>query len=207
MPSVDERATQQRLIDAARALVEADGVEGLSMRKVAADVGVAPTAIYWHIGGREALMHAVLDAMIADLPSLAARGSTPRTRIASLAAAMRSQVLATGPAHQLAAELGRGAELSFPAQVALAREVAAAGLSGHAAADAVRSVLFVVGGFIMIEDNYRHRQPGSRTTQELWQAVGEPGIDDDLRTTMATPTDTNALFTFTVERLLDSLLD
>jgi hypothetical protein len=90
--------------------------------------------------------------------------------------------------------------------VALAREVAAAGLEGHAAADAMRSVLFVVGGFIMIEDNYRHRQPGTRTTQELWSSVTEPGIDDDLRETMATPADTDALFTFTVERLLDALL-
>jgi AcrR family transcriptional regulator len=206
MPSGDDRATQQRLVDAARALIESDGVEGLSMRKVAAEVGVAPTAIYWHIGGREALLHAVLDAMIAELPPLRARGSTPRRRIASLASAMRSQVLATAPAQALAAELGRGAELSFPAQVALAREVAAAGLEGPAAADAVRSVLFVVGGFIMIEDNYRHRQPGSRTTQELWRSVTDPGIDDGLRATMAAAPDTDALFAFTVDRLLDALL-
>jgi TetR/AcrR family tetracycline transcriptional repressor len=206
MPSADERATQERLVDAARALIEAGGIEGLSMRKVAAEVGVAPTAIYWHIGGREALLHAVLDAMIADLPRLVARGSTPRSRIASLASAMRAQVLETEPAQKLAAELGRGAELSFPAQVELSKEVAAAGLEGHAAADAVRAVLFVVGGLIMIADNYRHREPGTRTTQELWRSVVDADIDDNLRSTMATAPDTGALFRFTVDRLLDALL-
>src|SRR5437879_5498407 len=95
---------------------------------------------------------------------------------------------------QRAAELNRTAELSFPAQVVLAREVEAAGLDGAEAAQAVRAVLFLVGGFILLEDNFAHREPGSRTTQELWRSLDDPTITPDLRAAMSKPTNTDALF-------------
>ena len=199
-------ADQERIVAAARALIDAGGVEALSMRKLAAEVGVAPTAIYWHVGSREDLLNAVLDSMIADLPPVAARGSSPRARLASVARSIRDQVRATTPAQQLAAELGRTAELSFPAQVALTREMQAAGITGSDAAQAVRAVLFLVGGFILLEDNFAHRQPGSRTTQELWQTLDDPGIDPALRRAMAKPANTDSLFDYAVDRLLASVL-
>ncbi len=198
--------TWQRLLDASRSLVESGGVDGLSMRKVAAEVGVAPTAIYWHFGGRDELLHAVLDDMIAELPRLAVRGSDPHARIASLARAFRAQVMGTTPMQQLAEELGRSAELSVPVQVLLAREVEAAGLSGVDAANAVRAVLFMVGGFILIEENYRHRPPGARTTQDLWQGIDDGSLDPGLAAAMRRPPDTDALFRYALDRLLDAVL-
>ena len=199
-------ADQDRIVAAARALVEAGGVEALSMRKLAAEVGVAPTAIYWHVGSREDLLNAVLDSMIADLPPIAARGTTPRARLTSVARSIRDQVRATTPAQQLAAELGRTAELSFPGQVALTREMQAAAVDGSNAAQAVRAVLFLVRGFILLEDNFAHRQPGSRTTQELWRALEDEAIDPALRKAMAKPANTDALFDFAVDCLLASIL-
>jgi AcrR family transcriptional regulator len=199
-------ADQERIVAAARELIEAGGVEALSMRKLAAEVGVAPTAIYWHVGSREDLLNAVLDAMIADLPPIVGRGGTARGRLASVARSIRDQVRATTWTQQLAAELGRTAELSFPGQVALAREMQAAGLSGSDAAQAVRAVLFLVGGFILLEDNFAHRQPGSRTTQELWQGLDDGEIDPALRKAMARPANTDTLFDYAVDRLLASVL-
>lgn len=199
-------ADQERIIAAARALIEAGGVEALSMRKLAAEVGVAPTAIYWHVGSREDLLNAVLDAMIADLPPIAARGSSPRSRLASVARSIRDQVRSTTPTQQLAAEIGRTAELSFPGQVALTREMQAAGISGFDAAQAVRAVLFLVGGFILLEDNFAHREPGSRTTQELWQGLEDADIDPALRKAMARPANTDSLFDYAVDALLASIL-
>ena len=194
------------IVAAARALVEGGGIEALSMRKLAADLGVAPTAIYWHVGSREALLNAVLDALIADLPPIAGRGSTPKARLASVARSFRNQVRATTLTQQLAQELGRTAELSFPGQVALAREMEAAGLHGAEAAQAVRSLLFLVGGFILLEDNFSHRREGGRTTQELWRRLDDPGVDVGLRRAMTRPVNTDSLFDYAVERLLESIL-
>ena len=197
---------RQRLIEAGRAFVESGGPDALSMRKVAAEVGVAPTAIYWHVGSREELLGAVLDAMIADLPRPAVRGRTPATRIASLARGMRSDALATSNMQQLARHLGRSAELFLPAQIALARELSAAGLHGTAAADAARAVLFVVGGFVLLEDSYRAAGPGVARNPELWRGVDDPAIDPELRAAMSRPTTPDALFEYTLGRLLESVL-
>jgi AcrR family transcriptional regulator len=198
--------SRDRIVGAARHIIESDGIEALSMRKVAADVGVAPTAIYWHVGGREQLLNAVLDEMIAELPAIVAKGRTPKARLGSVARSIRDQVQATTTAQQLAAALGRGAELSFPGQVALARELQAAGLTGAGAAQAARALLFVVGGFILLEDNFASRRPGSRTTQELWRGVDDEGIDASLRAAMSRPADTDDLFDYAVDRLLASIL-
>jgi len=203
-----DAGTRQRLIDVTRAFVQSQAGEdlaGLSVRKIAAEAGVAPTSLYWHFGNRRGLLDAALDAMIADLPSLVVRGTTPRRRILSLCLSMRDQVKAAEPAHRLAQELGRVAELSVPAQVLLAREVSAAGFTGPRALQATRSVLFVVGGLILIEDHYRHRRPGGPSSQEIWQSIEDPEVDSALRTAMTSSEDSDALFAFTVERLLDGI--
>ena len=202
----ERTVSRERIIESARSIIDAGGLDGLSMRKVAADVGVAPTAIYWHVGSREDLLNAVLDEMIAELPPITARGRSPQTRLASVARSIRDQVRATTITQQLAAEVGRTAELSFPGQVVLARELQAAGLTGDSAALAARAVLFVVGGFILLEDNFAHREPGARTTQELWAGVADDGIDPAIHAAMSRPADTDALFDYAVERLLSSIL-
>ena len=198
--------TRDRIVAAARAIVETGGLDALSMRKVAAEVGLAPTAIYWHVGSREDLLNAVLDEMIAELPPIAARGRTAQKRLASVARSLRDQVRATTLTQQLAAELGRAAELSFPAQIVLARELQAAGLKGEDAAMAARAVLFVVGGFILLEDNFAHREPGAQTTQDLWSGVTDDGIEPAIHAAMSQPADTDALFDYAVNRLLSSIL-
>jgi AcrR family transcriptional regulator len=200
-------ASRARIVAAARRLVEADGVEAVSMRKVAAEVGLAPTAIYWHLGSREDLLNAVLDEMIADLPPIKARGAGARDRIASVARTARLEFHDHVRALQLATELGRGNELSFRAQVALAREMTAAGLDGDDAVAALRSILFLVGGFVMIEEEYRQREPAQVGTQGLWADVDEDAIDPAIREAMTRSTDTDALFTYTLDRLLDAVLD
>jgi AcrR family transcriptional regulator len=199
-------ASRARLVDAARRMVEADGVDAVSMRKVAAEVGLAPTAIYWHVGSRDDLLNAVLDEMVADLPPIKARGTGARDRIASVARSARQEFHDHVRTLQLATALGRGNELSFRAQVALAREMTAAGLDGDDAVAALRSILFLVGGFVMIEEEYRQREPAQVGTQGLWAGVDDEAIDPAIRSAMTGATDTDALFTYTLDRLLDAVL-
>jgi TetR/AcrR family tetracycline transcriptional repressor len=200
-------ASRERIIAAARALITADGVDGLSMRKVAAEVGLAPTAIYWHVGSRDDLLSAVLDDLLADLPPIEAVGVTAAERVGSVARTSRAEFLEGMTTLQLANQIGRGNELSFRAQVAMARELSAAGLVGAEAASLLRALMFLVGGFVVIEQQYREREPGSLATADLWAALDEADIDPELRDAMAGPTDTDALFAATLERLLSAGLD
>lgn len=202
----DAPASRTRIVAAARRLVETDGIEALSMRKVAAEVGLAPTAIYWHVGSRHDLLDAVLDEMVAELPPIRARGDDPRERIGSVVRAARREFLDGMRTLQLANEIGRGNELSFRAQVSLAQELTAAGIRGEEAASVLRSLLFMVGGFVVIEQQYREREPGELATADLWAEMLDPSIDAVLREAMAGPTDTDALFDETLDRLLDAVL-
>jgi len=202
----DPAASRTRIIEAARSMIERDGVEQLSMRKVAAEVGLAPTAIYWHLGGRDELLNAVLDEILAALPPIRARGADPRARIASLVRAARRGFLDGMHTLRLADAVGRGSELSFRTQVALAGELTGAGLHGAEAASVLRSLLFVVGGFVVIEEQYRQGDSADFATADLWAGLDDDDVAPAIRSAMAQPTDTDALFDFTLERLLDAVL-
>lgn len=56
--------TRERILAAARRAFERHGLEGLSLREVAAKVGITPMAIYRHFENKEALVDAlVMDAL------------------------------------------------------------------------------------------------------------------------------------------------
>jgi AcrR family transcriptional regulator len=200
--------TRERVIETARRMIEEGGVEALSMRKLAAELGVAPTGIYWHVGGREQLLSEIVDEVVAEMGDLRPTGATGKDRMASVARQIRRQVLDHPYLVELARELGRGPATAFPGQVALAREATAAGLAGEEGADAVRAVLWLVGGFIMLER--LPQQPDqpvqTTTTQELWKSVREPGIDPALTKAMTRTPDPTALFETALTSLLDAVV-
>lgn len=56
--------TRDKILEAARAAFDRGGLEGLSLRDIAAQVGITPMAIYRHFDGKDALVDAlVLDAL------------------------------------------------------------------------------------------------------------------------------------------------
>ena len=59
--------TRQAILDAARELFVADGVEATTMRAIAAKIGYTPTAIYHHFRDKDAL---IVELCLADFSSL-----------------------------------------------------------------------------------------------------------------------------------------
>jgi len=55
------------VVERAIAIVDSDGLDALTVRKVADEFGVTPMALYWHFANKEALLAAVGDAVVADL--------------------------------------------------------------------------------------------------------------------------------------------
>jgi AcrR family transcriptional regulator len=54
--------TKRRILNAAQRRVRQQGAEGLSMRRVAEDVGVSATALYRHYANRDDILGAIADA-------------------------------------------------------------------------------------------------------------------------------------------------
>lgn len=55
------------VVERALSIVDAEGLDALTVRKVADAFGVTPMALYWHFSNKEALLDAVGDAVVAGL--------------------------------------------------------------------------------------------------------------------------------------------
>jgi AcrR family transcriptional regulator len=63
-----EPLTRERIVDAAMAIVDAEGLDGLSMRRVADRLGTGPASLYAHVSGKEDLLQLLIDRVAADVP-------------------------------------------------------------------------------------------------------------------------------------------
>jgi AcrR family transcriptional regulator len=62
-----EGLNKQRVVAAALSLIDAQGFEAFSMRSLAQELGVYPTALYWHVPNRNALLAEVVSVALADV--------------------------------------------------------------------------------------------------------------------------------------------
>jgi AcrR family transcriptional regulator len=61
------RLTRQRVVAEALAVIAHDGAQALTMRRLAARLGVVPGALYHHVGNKEQLQDLVLDNVLAEV--------------------------------------------------------------------------------------------------------------------------------------------
>jgi AcrR family transcriptional regulator len=61
--------SREEIFDAALALIQASGVEKLSMRSLAQKLGVTAMAIYHHVPNKEALLDGAAEALLATVPT------------------------------------------------------------------------------------------------------------------------------------------
>lgn len=62
--------TKDRVLAAAVAIADAEGVAGLTMRRVSAAVGVEAMSLYHHLASKEALLDGLVDTVLAEIDEL-----------------------------------------------------------------------------------------------------------------------------------------
>lgn len=65
---------RERIVSAALALVDAEGVEALSLRRLAEILRVTPMSLYWHVRDKAELLELVGQAVMAEIEIPPARG-------------------------------------------------------------------------------------------------------------------------------------
>jgi AcrR family transcriptional regulator len=63
----EETLTRERILSAALALVDEEGMEALSMRRLAKELGVDPMAIYHHLPNKRALLSAIIERVFSEM--------------------------------------------------------------------------------------------------------------------------------------------
>jgi TetR/AcrR family tetracycline transcriptional repressor len=157
------------IIEAARRIAEREGLHRLSMRRLSAEVGVMPNALYSHFTDKEALLDALLDSLLGEIEMPDPASVDWRPGLASLMDSSRRLLLehprlvtmflsraALGPN---ASRLG---EVTF-------RFLRQGGLEGERAVEAFRALLIYTLGFAAIQAPRREADaPRAKRAQEVF---------------------------------------
>jgi AcrR family transcriptional regulator len=81
--------SQDAVVDAALAILRSDGLEAVTMRRVATALDTGPASLYLYVAGREGLLRAVQDRIIATVELEAADPSRWRAQLHSLLVRVR----------------------------------------------------------------------------------------------------------------------
>ncbi|WP_153541567.1 TetR/AcrR family transcriptional regulator [Actinomadura macrotermitis] len=157
--------SRAEILAAARRVVEAEGVERLTMRRLAREVGSTPMALYHHVRDKEELLVLLLDDYAATAVTRPPLPDDPRERIVVAATAMHDAVAGCAwVVEALTADdvLARSA-LWYTEQIVDAAVVC--GLTPEQAAHAYRAIwYYTVGEVIVRAAAARRRADSGRPT-------------------------------------------
>lgn len=170
-PSLD-RST---VVQAALKLLNRVGLDGLSTRSLAAELGVKSPALYWHFKNKQALLDAMADAMVAGAGMGPPRPGEPwQAWLARRGHAYRTSLLAYRDSARIVTE----AQALSPATIqSLNEELQAMVDLGFDAVQALRTITALtnyVDGFVLQEQS--SRQPAANrpvTPESLAELFGE----------------------------------
>ncbi|MFB7946385.1 TetR/AcrR family transcriptional regulator, partial [Kitasatospora phosalacinea] len=74
-PAPEGALTAERIVAAAVAVADSEGLEALSMRRVAAELDVATMSLYRHVPDKDGLLHRMMDLVFADVSFTPAQGA------------------------------------------------------------------------------------------------------------------------------------
>ncbi|MCT7662126.1 TetR/AcrR family transcriptional regulator [Mycobacterium deserti] len=196
--------TAEVILETAARLIEHDGVDALTMRRLAEELGVAVTSIYWHVGGRDKLLDSLVERLLGEMATLPVQGADPVERIASLARLQRRALIERQHLLGVAHERDRTPQLFLPVQQALATELADVGVTGAEAALVLRAIeVHVISSAVMQFSAVR----GAKHDEEdptLWT---DDWPDQVLVEALQSPTDYDAVFDYGLTALLRPLRD
>jgi AcrR family transcriptional regulator len=143
--------TRERVVAEALAIISADGAGALSMRALAARLGVVPGALYRHVRSKEQLYDLILDAVLAEIDCQAGRSLPWTGQITQLAHRLRAAL----EHHPGIAALLKARDPLSPHSLALAEAflapLHAAGLPERQTAQAFRLIYDYTLGFALAD--------------------------------------------------------
>ncbi|MFB7125946.1 MULTISPECIES: TetR/AcrR family transcriptional regulator [unclassified Kitasatospora] len=153
------RISREEVVTAARRIVDEEGVERLTMRRLAAEVGSTPMALYHHVRDKEELLVLLLDDYAARTLRPTALPAEPRARVVAAAAAIH-EALAACP---WIVEVLTGDSLMSAHSLWFVEQIVdglvACGLSPERAVQGYRAIWYYTAGEIMVRTSTARRRP------------------------------------------------
>jgi TetR/AcrR family transcriptional regulator, tetracycline repressor protein len=102
-----DRITRADIVEVAVSLLAAGGLHALAMRRIAGELGVQQSALYWHFENKQQLLAAVAERIVApvDPPDLGADQAPWSQQILTLGTRLRAALLAYPDGAELVATM------------------------------------------------------------------------------------------------------
>jgi AcrR family transcriptional regulator len=85
--------TRDQIVDAAVRILDGEGPDGLSMRRLGTELDAGATSIYWHVNGKDDLLDLVADRVIGEVLAGLVPADTWRDWMSAFARSMRRVLL------------------------------------------------------------------------------------------------------------------
>ncbi|KRQ22637.1 MULTISPECIES: TetR family transcriptional regulator [Mycobacteroides] len=184
------------LVRRATAILDDYGIADLTMRRLARELDIAPSALYWHFANKQQLLGAVADHVLAPLAETDCRDVPWEQRIEFLCAALRDALLSHKDGAELVSASFASGQTSHMITVVnrLAEAAVTSGLGAVPAALAARSIVYYVLGYVADEQS-----------RLQWDSAGALQDGQSLLADGAGLTDPTAQFGFGVRLLVDGI--
>lgn len=84
-----DRVSRERIVEVGLRLLGEGGLHALAMRRIASELGIQQSALYWYFENKQQLLGAIADRVVAPL---APAGRNAPTRLRSLATRLREEL-------------------------------------------------------------------------------------------------------------------
>jgi AcrR family transcriptional regulator len=142
--------SREQIVEAAIELVERDGSEALSMRRLGSELGVEGMAVYHYVAGREDLLSAIADRIYQPLSGLDST-SDWREDCRCFASELRRIAMARPATYVLVGLTPLETPASLRAVERLLGRLVAAGFAAHQALAVYRAVVSYAHGYVLAE--------------------------------------------------------
>jgi TetR/AcrR family transcriptional regulator, tetracycline repressor protein len=201
--------SRPRIVDAAVALVDAEGLDGLTMPRLAEHLGVGTMSLYRHVAGKDDLLDAVGARLLAGVAVPDGAPDDWEGRVVGYLRSLRAQALRHPALARLPADRGLAVGPVFEQLEAVLSVLRTAGFSDLDAVRAFYSLLTYVFGYVLWELPRVHAQPVTGYLAAWTEALD--GLDPDayptltaLRPELATSASDDQ-FEYGLDRLVASL--
>jgi len=216
-PAARDTLTREQIVRTALEMLDADGLAGLSMRKLGAKLNAGATSLYWHVSTKDDLLELITDEVYGEIDVPGADLAGWRSGLTLFAHSLRAAILR----HPWYPEVATTRPSIGPNAIALSGRVLnllqAAGFTGLDVDLASGSLISYVLGVTSSEIAWRGTLARSGRSMREWvdevtalamdAARDDPQVQDSLKARIgADPAELQErMFTFGLESLLDGL--
>jgi TetR/AcrR family transcriptional regulator, tetracycline repressor protein len=165
------RLTRATVVDRALRLADADGLEALTIRKLAAELGVTPMALYWHFRSKDELLEGLAERVWSEIDVAVDRSAPWPAQLRGLLESLLRVLRAHPAAPQLLMQGEKQSEAALNATEVTLEVLRGAGFDPQDASAIARSALWTGLMLVMSEPGVEWLTADERTEAQRKKQV------------------------------------